>query len=179
MANQCRVWIGCLASYNAGSLHGEWIDVDGDTTVDELNEAVQAILKSSPAVNAEEWHICDHEGFGGIEIGRYESLSIVAAMAMLISERGAVCVKYAMGCGYTGCKEISDHLDDAHVGHYETKQAYAEECIGIGEVSDDDPRVSLLLRYFDWDRYIHGELECAGICFEADPDGGYHVFQPV
>ncbi len=177
MANKCRVWVGCLASYNAGSLHGEWVDVDGD--VDTLHEAVQAILKSSPSPNAEEWHICDTEGFGGIEIGRYESLTLVAATATLLDERGAVCVKHAMGRGYTGCKEISEFLEIAHMGHYESKQAYAEECLGVDEMSDDDPKVALLLRYFDFDRYIHGELECAGVCFESDGDGGYHVFQPV
>ena len=176
VANECRIWVGCLASYNAGILHGEWIDVDGDGNT--LAEAVQAMLKRSPAPNAEEWHIADHEGFGGVKIGGYESLETVAAWAELLEDHDGVCVKYAIGCGVTNPAEIGDFLEDAHVGHYESKQAYAEEHFGLNEMDDSDPRVSTLLRYMDWDRYIHGEIECAGYSFERDDDG-VHVFQPV
>src|SRR3954463_11580572 len=35
-----RVWIACLASYNAGRLVGEWVDA---TDIDYFNEAVERI----------------------------------------------------------------------------------------------------------------------------------------
>ena len=124
-----KIWVGCLASYNAGDLHGEWIDVDGD--LESLSEAVQAILKSSPSPNAEEWHICDHEGFGGIEITRYESLERICGLAELLESHPVACVKYAFGCGYMDLAEIPGFLETVHMGHYESKQAYAETHLGV------------------------------------------------
>ena len=41
-----RIYVACLASYNAGILHGEWIEATADA--DELKARVQAMLDRSP-----------------------------------------------------------------------------------------------------------------------------------
>jgi hypothetical protein len=37
MSTETRIYVACLAAYNAGYLHGEWIDV---TDTDSINEQV-------------------------------------------------------------------------------------------------------------------------------------------
>ena len=68
------LWIGCLASYNAGNLFGDWLALDDYVDLDGLREAIADILKRSPYPNAEEWHLCDHEGWAGLPVNRYPSL---------------------------------------------------------------------------------------------------------
>lgn len=43
------IWIGCLAAYNDGRLHGEWVEVTTDP--DDLWEAIHRIQKTSPCPN--------------------------------------------------------------------------------------------------------------------------------
>lgn len=51
-----RIYVACLASYNNGVLHGAWIPASSD--VDEMEEAVRAILRASPFPNVmrRDWH---------------------------------------------------------------------------------------------------------------------------
>lgn len=58
-----RVYIACLASYNAGMLHGAWIDLDGS---DGIEEAIENIMLTSPIRGAEEWALHDHENCGSL-----------------------------------------------------------------------------------------------------------------
>lgn len=46
-----RLYVACLASYNNGILHGEWIDAASDA--DEMQEEVNRILRASPYPNVE------------------------------------------------------------------------------------------------------------------------------
>jgi len=79
------IWVGDLAAYNAGILHGEWIKLDAEMTIDELDAKVKAILaegtrrycRETLSAEHEEWMISDYEGFGPIRIGEYSSLSSV------------------------------------------------------------------------------------------------------
>jgi len=49
MTPYCRIYVACLASYNAGILHGTWIDANQDA--DAIRAEVRAMLKSSPCPN--------------------------------------------------------------------------------------------------------------------------------
>ena len=52
-----RIYVACLAAYNNGHLHGEWIKVTDEASI---WEAVQAMLFASPIEeDAEEWAIHD------------------------------------------------------------------------------------------------------------------------
>lgn len=82
-----RIWVGCLAAYNAGTLYGEWIDA---TDADQMREDTRAMLAASPEPGAEEWGIFDYEGFEGASISEYASFDSVADLAAFISEHGAL-----------------------------------------------------------------------------------------
>lgn len=45
-----RIYVACLAAYNSGRLHGEWIDLDG-IDIDALNDRINAMLARSPEPN--------------------------------------------------------------------------------------------------------------------------------
>jgi len=48
-----RIYVACLASYNPGIPHGEWIEIGDD--IDETWNEIRAILGNSPEHDAEEW----------------------------------------------------------------------------------------------------------------------------
>jgi len=55
-----RVYVACLASYNAGTLHGTWIDA---TDADTMRDAIAAMLRQSPYPNV--MSTCPDCGGGG------------------------------------------------------------------------------------------------------------------
>ena len=56
-----RIYVACLASYNAGILHGCWVELNDGA--DAVFDYVKAMLEKSKIANAEEWAIHDYEGF--------------------------------------------------------------------------------------------------------------------
>ena len=58
-----RIYVAGLAAYNAGHLHGVWIDATLE--LDDIQGQVDAMLAASPVEDAEEYAIHDFEGFDG------------------------------------------------------------------------------------------------------------------
>ena len=65
-----KIYVACLASYNAGILHGDWIDLDG---TEDIQDRINEILKQSPIPDAEEHAVHDHEYCGSLS--EYAGLS--------------------------------------------------------------------------------------------------------
>ncbi len=87
-----RVYLASLTDYNAGTLHGCWVDA---TDADEMHAACQAMLADSPEhaafpegspSGAEEWAIHDYEGFHGYRLHEYTSLDRVALIGAALDE---------------------------------------------------------------------------------------------
>jgi len=117
-----RIYVACLASYNAGILHGEWIDV---TDADEIREAIQEMLKRSPCPGAEEWAIHDYEGFGSIQLSEWEDVDQIAELGQLIAEHGEAYATYVDHIGVDFATEES--FQDAYCGEWDSELAFAEE----------------------------------------------------
>ena len=81
-----RIYVASLSDYNAGRLHGAWIDAAVEPDV--LTESINDMLRTSPEPGAEEWAIHDYEGFGPLRLGEYESLTTVSTIAQGIAENG-------------------------------------------------------------------------------------------
>ena len=69
-----RVWIGCLACYNAGRLVGKWVDAieAGDKTPADIHDNATTLLslesRDGGSPHEELWCM-DHENFGGLLTG--------------------------------------------------------------------------------------------------------------
>ena len=162
-----RVYLACLASYNAGTLHGRWADA---TDADSLRAEVAAMLAESPTHDAEEFAIHDHEGFGSWGPEEYESLDDVAAKGAFIAERGAI--------GAEVLTHFSGRLDEAEAAFEE----YAGEWPDLGHFAEDLTEQSgvaipeSVRLYVDYDA-MGRDLELSGDLFTVRTDfQSVHVF---
>ena len=80
------IYVACLAAYNAGHLHGEWLDAAREPA--DIHEDIRSVLINSPIKSSEEYAIHDYEGFGDIRISEYHGVTEVSRLALLIEEYG-------------------------------------------------------------------------------------------
>ena len=162
-----RIYVACLAAYNNGQLHGEWINV---TDVASIWEAVQAMLFASPIEeDAEEWAIHDYEGFEGAEVGEYYSFANVVELADYIRERGelgAQILNY-----YGGNIEDAKARFDEYAGEYDSLADYAQE---LTEQSGQEIPQSLA-NYIDYKAMAH-DYEQSGDFLTFEVNGSVHIF---
>lgn len=166
-----RVYVASLTDYNAGVLHGRWIDA---TDAEDLRLEVAALLADSPTAArdgygpAEEWAIHDFEGFCGWRLGEWEDFDRVAEVARAITAAGDL-------------EALIAHDDDpveavrSYVGCFDSladwAQEYADDVGALADVPDRWP-----LTFIDWGR--------AGAELAADFDvvqtgGRVYIFRPA
>lgn len=120
-----RIWVGSLADYNNGVLHGDWLDAAVDD--EELLAAAQRILSGSREPDAEEWGIFDYDDFGSFKVGEYDGLEYVARVARGIAEHGAAFAAWAQL--HDGDSDMLDQFEDAYLGEYESIEDWAREVL--------------------------------------------------
>ncbi|MCY1268173.1 Antirestriction protein (ArdA) [compost metagenome] len=84
MSEEIRIYVADLAAYNAGHLHGAWIDATLD--MDDIQAQVDAMLAASPVEGAEDYAIHDFEGFDSYRLREYEELESAHEMACFVDE---------------------------------------------------------------------------------------------
>src|SRR5215468_10906450 len=102
-----QIWVGSLADYNDGRLHGAWLDAARDVAA--IQGDIQAMLDASPLARetghpAEEWTILDFEGFGAFQLAEHETLEVVSRIGRGIA---------AHGLAYAAFAEVMDGDPDA------------------------------------------------------------------
>lgn len=151
-----RVYVACLAAYNSGILHGDWIDLEG-ADAHTIPEAINAMLAASPVPGAEEYAIHDHEGLCGLLPGESATPDELANMAAAIGEVGddaEAFQAYAEHCGNGGdACELAYSFRDAFQGVWDSERDYAENLADDIGLLADAPET--LARYFDWDAWTH------------------------
>jgi antirestriction protein len=170
-----RIYVASLSDYNAGRLHGVWLDAAQDA--DDLAEAVQQMLSTSREPVAEEYAIHDYEGFTPYQLGEYTPLTEVSAIACGAVEHGPAFLHYALVLDPGDRRERLPMFDDRYRGHWETFSQYAQSYL-------DDMGVDLdLLITDDWLRpYVRIDVESfadeLASEFEiSEGDGGVYVFE--
>lgn len=146
-----RVYIACLAAYNNGRLHGEWVDLDG-LDADDLQEKINAVLASSPIPNAEEWAFHAYEGLP-TTLGENPSLELVCKLAELLEEHGeAFGVWFENGtCDGMDPDELEDSFLEVYAGEHDSPADFAENLLeDLGELRGCP---ETLRRYFDYAAY--------------------------
>jgi antirestriction protein len=173
------VYVASLADYNAGRLHGQWLQAN--VGQEELEAGVQLMLAASPTPGAEEFAVFDYEGFGPLRLEEHESLGTLAAIARGIAQHGPAFAHWVAIVGISNVAE-RDNFDDVYQGHWESVNAYAEDyldLLGANRYIEEEvpeylqPYVRLDVEGFALD------LELGGDIIASEGDGGVYVFNGV
>ena len=97
------IYIADLAAYNAGHLHGVWVDATDEP--DDILDQINTMLKASPVDDAEEYGIHDHGGFKGYSVNENEGIQATHDKALFIEAHGQV--------GADILDYLGDDLDEA------------------------------------------------------------------
>lgn len=167
-----RVYVACIASYNAGKLHGVWIDLEETQDVEDIQAAIDAMLAASPEPGAEEYVVHDHEGCCGLIDGECCNVDDLEAVAAKIGEV-AEHHREAFEAWVEGrCGDDPTAFLDAYAGEWDSEQEYAEEYIdGTGMLDGVDPSIA---NYFDCESFAR-DLFMDMNALDA-PRGGIFVF---
>lgn len=167
-----RIYVACLASYNAGRLHGVYIDDLDMFDGDEVHERVQAMLATSPVEGAEEWAIHDHEGFGAYRVEESHSFEELCQVAKLIAEHGSEVASHALE--HVELARASDYIADSYQGQHRSLADWAEQWLEDTGMMQEVP---------EWARYYIDTSAWArdanynGEVYAVDSShGGVHVF---
>jgi len=167
------IYVACLASYNAGILHGRWIKANQDA--EHIMDDISDILSESPEPLAEEWAIHDYEGFGGLNLSEYESIEHIAELAMLIEEHGELAthvVAYVGGLNYL--QEARSMLDERYCGLFDSAEDWAWDYLESTGLLNEVPES---LRYYVNAQAFARDCELSGdIVTIETTDHQVHVF---
>ncbi|MBE9176801.1 antirestriction protein ArdA [Synechocystis salina LEGE 06155] len=142
-----EIYVACLASYNNGLLHGEWISANQDE--DEIMAEIEAMLKVSPMRDAEEWAIHDYQNFGGIELKEYEDIETIAKLGQALAEHGE-----AMAAYYK-CYDNLENFEDYYLGEYESEEDFVYDYFEqIGQLEAIE-KAGLDSFYIDFEKLAH------------------------
>lgn len=138
-----KIYVACLAAYNNGRLHGEWIDADQDAW--SIYDDVKKMLAASPVADAEEWAIHDYEGFEGIRIEEYDGFERVAELAAFVIEYGKLGAE--VFSYYGSLDDAQTALSDQYAGQYESLADFAQE------ITEETTTIPQPLRFYvDYER---------------------------
>ena len=138
-----RFYAACLASYNAGTLHGAWIDATTD--VDAMQDDINAMLRASPHPNvmvedpatgaevpsAEEYAIHDYDGLPS-SLGEHPGLEYIAAYVELLEtaeDRDIpedVAAELVDGRSVGDIERAKDTIEDDYQGAFDSLADWAE-----------------------------------------------------
>jgi len=168
-----RVYIACLASYNAGTLYGEWVEISG-LTADEIREEIARVLKGSPEPQAEEWAFHDHQGFDGYKMSENPDLEALADHMDAYSSSEYACDLIEGVCDNlgVGAREAIEYIDNNYQGEHKSLEDWADDYLDqSGELSSLPKHLSY---YFDYSAYAR-DCELNGDIFSISTNGGVYV----
>jgi antirestriction protein len=171
-----RIYVASLADYNAGRLHGVW--TEATQGAEQIEAEIASMLERSREPIAEEWAIHDYEGFGGVKLSEFESIERISRLAEGIADEGMAFATWISACSPS--EETTDRFEEAFLGHFPSREAYAEHIVDDFGYQDliDRAIPEYLAPYirFDADSYAR-DIELNGDVTIADaPDGSIYVF---
>lgn len=171
-----RIYVASLADYNAGRLHGIWLDADND--IDSLDASIASMLRTSPEPYAEDWAIHDYEGFGDLRLDESESLAFVGEMAHGIVEHGPA---FAAWAAHVDSDEAErGRFEDAYLGEWDSVADYAEELLddlGATEFIEQAPEWLRGYLDLDVDAFIRDLWASGEIIVASTPRGRVWLFR--
>lgn len=172
-----RIYVASLSDYNAGRLHGVWIDL-ADPDLDDVVAKVDAMLATSREPHAEEYAIHDYEGFGPARIDEYENVETVVQIAEGIRDHGEAFAAWVSLWHSRDFDEL-ERFDELYVGSFDSMREYAEELLdGLGIDTDPDrwaPEVLAPFVRVDLDAFARSLTDMYSV---VEGDTQVHVFEP-
>lgn len=168
-----RIYVACLASYNNGILHGDWIEIDG---WENIQKRISEILKSSSIPSAEEWAVHDHELCG--HLGEYPGLDTLEAIqnAFVAAERNFVewepFVAYCEHLGELISRDQILNFQEAYAGTAECLETWCERFLCESGQLDEIPERFQI--YFDIEKFSR-DMEINNV-FTIEHNGEVFVF---
>ena len=179
-----RIYVASLSDYNAGVLHGVWINAADE--LDEIQSQVETMLADSPTTKrygdiAEEYAIHDYEHFGSVRVDENEPLDRVHRLARGIEEHGDA---FAAWWDYErrddqdwGDIESQFQLD--FLGEFDSLESFGEQLLGdMGFDLDEIEAIPEGLRpyvTFDIEGWVRG-MEPNAEIYHVRSNGGVYVF---
>lgn len=177
-----RIYVASLSDYNAGRLHGVWIDLEDKDTTDVWEE-INAMLKTSPEAKAgygpaEEFAIHDYEGFHSYRLHEYEGIDRTVKIANFLDEFGVAGAAFLDNdSSVLENDDLEEAFHESYAGCFEDEKDYAFSYIqdtggfnGIpAEIFDEHYSI------FDWEQIASELLQDAWTA--NDDNEGIHVFR--
>ena len=149
---ECRIYVASLADYNAGRLHGRWIDAD--QPAEDILADVLYMLAESKEPYAEEWAIHDYD-LGGCEIDEWTSFEAVAAIGEVLSkdyiDKDAFAAWYNYEDREGDASDLEGQFNDVFMGEFDSDADMASDLLdSTGELEAIPEN---LRHYFDYEAY--------------------------
>lgn len=173
MNTEPRIYVACLASYNAGILHGEWITLDGSI---DIGDAIKAMLAASPSDDAEEYAVHDHESCG--QLSEYAGMDSLNNIAEAYRSAEANTVDWELFCEFCShlgkdlCSEEISSYEDCFAGSSTNLVSWCQEF--LEETGQLESIPENLRFYFDYEAYAR-DIEINDV-FTIKHNGETHVF---
>ena len=160
-----RIYVACLSSYNNGTLHGAWIDLDGKDANDVRYE-IQEMLKESPMPDAEEYAIHDYEL--PFRISEYEDLDNLVELVEGLEEHGEAFEAFLSDVYNEG--DPIERFNKTYVGSYKDPEDWAYEY--MTETMDIPEHLKF---YIDYEAFAR-DAEITDMIFVQSSYDECHVF---
>jgi antirestriction protein len=185
-----RVWIGCLACYNEGTLLGQWYEADeaGEVTTRELHAAAGVPTTDDGYLIGRDAWFGPHEELWCLDVdeapeGLHREMSPSEAQEIgdLLNELERQRIDadaFAAYCSHVGADFKEDTISDfeeAYNGEWDSREDFAQELADdLGLVPDEQPWP---LSYIDWERAAR---DLFMDYFDAPAPGGrIYVFRSI
>jgi antirestriction protein len=168
MSDEIRIYVADLAAYNAGYLHGVWINACDEPN--DIKMQINEMLAASPEGFAEEYVIHDYEGFGSYALSEYASIETAHEVACFIAEHpdfGGELLNHFDG----DLEEAKTAAEYNYCGCYKSLADYAQE------LTEETTRIPENLTYYiDYER-MGRDMEMSGDIFTLETNfETVHVF---
>ena len=172
---EIRAYFACLASYNEGTLHGAWVNLEACETPEDIQECIDQIIKDSPTPGAEEWAMHDSEGLPkSMALSEYidfQSLINFVNINKQLKEFNDEDLRLAYDIYCDECWSEDDlptieTFQDHYMGLYDSPAEFAEDYYESSfvekgfDLSINGPDEFQLLAYVDWDAVWYGQFHC-------------------
>lgn len=183
---EMRVWVGCLACYNAGQLVGEWFDAELAPTEmtgeDGFDNEVSVPVSHKMEQHEELW-VMDHEGFHGLidgECSPVEAKELAEFLGVAFVDESEIAAFaayvdniYGKGFDY---EEALEGFREAYQGEHANEEDFAYE---LASEFIDMRNVQWPTSHIDWEAAAR-DLFMGGDYFSAPaPGGNLYIFRSI